>query len=50
MPIIAVSANATHEEKLKCINAGMNDYLPKPFHPKDIVDVLVKALQTTHKI
>jgi signal transduction histidine kinase/CheY-like chemotaxis protein len=50
IPIIAVSANATHEEKLKCINAGMNDYLPKPFHPKDIVDVLVKALQTTHKI
>lgn len=50
VPIIAVSANATHEEKMKCINAGMNDYLPKPFHPKDIVEVLLKAIQSRYKI
>ena len=30
VPIIAITAGTEKEEKDKCIEAGMNDYIPKP--------------------
>ncbi|MCK8143002.1 response regulator [Flavobacterium sp. I-SCBP12n] len=30
VPIIAITAGTEREEKDKCIEAGMNDYIPKP--------------------
>ncbi len=36
IPIIAVTAHALIEEKSKCINAGMNDYISKPFTPENL--------------
>ena len=40
IPIIAVTANALRGEQEKCLKAGMNDFLPKPFKNKDLLPVL----------
>ena len=40
--IIGCSANAMQEDKYKCLNAGMKDFLPKPFTLDDIRSVMIK--------
>ena len=47
LPIIAVTANAVKGEKEKCIAAGMNDYLSKPFKSRDLHPLLEKWLPDT---
>jgi CheY-like chemotaxis protein len=44
LPIIAVTANAMKGEREKCINAGMDDFLTKPFKSKDLLPLLTKWL------
>jgi signal transduction histidine kinase/DNA-binding response OmpR family regulator len=39
VPIIAITANSGVEEKKKCLAAGMNDCLQKPFRKKDLLQV-----------
>lgn len=44
IPIVAFSANAYKEDIAKSINAGMNDYLCKPFTNSELIAVLKKWL------
>lgn len=36
IPVIAVTANVSDENKEKCIKNGMNDFIPKPINPDKI--------------
>ncbi len=44
VPIIALTANAINGESEKCAAVGMNDYLSKPFDPKDLNFKMAKWL------
>lgn len=42
--IIAMTANAMHEDKEICINAGMDEYISKPMKLDTLVNILKKAI------
>ena len=41
-PIVALTANAFPEDRISCLNAGMSDYLAKPFERADLERVLAR--------
>lgn len=41
-PVIALTANANQRDQEKCIQAGMNATVSKPFNPEDLFQVLIK--------
>lgn len=46
VPIIALTANSTKQEQDKCMEIGMNDYLSKPFKPRDLYGKIMGTLAT----
>lgn len=44
IPIIAMTANALHEDRERCIASGMNDHMAKPVEMSKLVELLRKWL------
>ncbi|MGM0462595.1 MAG: PAS domain S-box protein [Fibrobacterota bacterium] len=44
VPVIALTAGTSNEDKRRCHSAGMDDFISKPVAPKDLFEVLVKYL------
>jgi CheY-like chemotaxis protein len=46
-PILAITANAFVDDRQRCLDAGMNDFISKPFMPEDLFAMLAKWLEET---
>jgi len=50
IPIIAMTASALRNEKIKCLEIGMNEYMNKPFVPSDLFRELRRFLLKSEEI
>ncbi|MCJ9430698.1 ATP-binding protein [Kordiimonas marina] len=49
VPIIAMTANASPEDREACLKAGMNDHVAKPFRPHDLYETLARWYRPARK-
>jgi len=42
LPIVAMTANAMEQDRRKCMEAGMNDFLVKPIDPQEMTTILAR--------
>jgi CheY-like chemotaxis protein len=50
LPIIAMTANASNEDRENCIQSGMDDFVSKPIAPASLFKVLSTWLNTTSDV
>ena len=48
-PIIALTANASGNDRKLCIEAGMNEFIVKPFKPNDLIAMINKFNKGNNK-
>jgi len=46
-PVIAMTASVTDGERQRCLDSGMDDYLSKPVHPRDVGATLERWVPAT---
>lgn len=44
VPIVAMTGGSLEEDRASCLDAGMDDFLPKPVRPRDIAAVVGRRL------
>jgi CheY-like chemotaxis protein/nitrogen-specific signal transduction histidine kinase/HPt (histidine-containing phosphotransfer) domain-containing protein len=44
LPVVAMTAHAMERDRVLCLAAGMNDFVSKPFEPRDLFKVLARWL------
>lgn len=49
LPIIAMTANATTEDRKKALDCGMNEHIPKPIDPIGLIQNLVNIISPKYK-
>ncbi len=48
IPIIAMSASTLETDERKCLDAGMNACISKPFDPNELCEMILKLLNKQH--
>lgn len=49
LPVIAITANAMNEDRIHCLSAGMNDFIPKPFAPDILYATILRWISDSNE-
>jgi CheY-like chemotaxis protein len=50
VPVVAMTANAMHSDREKCLGAGMVDFVTKPIDPDELFRVLLRWTAPRHRL
>jgi two-component system sensor histidine kinase/response regulator len=50
LPVLAMTANASEEDRRRCLESGMNDFLAKPIEPEHLWQALLKWIPARHTL